>query len=181
MTLTPLLSFALALFVSLCSPRLSHSPSHSSVTHTLSLAVKVSWVIYPQDAALIYPSPTTTNSHNGLSDADSADMKLNRSDLCVELNCSESCLTNSGTLKKVILWWKICVNWCAFFHSCITLSYVNMRDYTVLYILGMGESCPVWADAIACTFTFFYKSFWIQLKYCASWQSCDQSGIQPLF
>lgn len=43
------------------------------------------------------------------------------------------------------------------------------------------QSCVVWAAGAACTFMFLCKSFWIQLKYWASSQSCDQIGIQPLF
>lgn len=75
-TLTPL-SFCLLHRLSLSFPLVSHTLFliHPLHTHTLSLAPShYNSVIYPQAAALIHSSSSTTDTHAGLSDADSADI-----------------------------------------------------------------------------------------------------------
>lgn len=109
-----------------------------------------------------------------------------------------------GTRK---LWWKllqisaacctyfmhqsfVCV-WMCMPHCCMRINDCSVHFLLlfcggfVLWVLNWKgrnqQSCVVWAAGAACTFMFLYKSFWIQLKYWASSQSCDQIGIQPLF
>lgn len=110
-------------------------------------------------------------------------------------------------LEKAKLWWKllqisaacctyfmhrsfVCV-WMCMPHCCMRINDCSVHFILlfcggfVLWVLNWKgrnqQSCIVWAAGAACTFMFLYKSFWIQLKYWASSQSCDQIGIQPLF
>lgn len=109
--------------------------------------------------------------------------------------------------EKAKLWWKllqisaacctyfmhqsfVCV-WMCMPHCCMRINDCSVHFILlfcggfVLWVLNWKgrnqQSCVVWAAGAACTFMFLYKSFWIQLKYWASSQSCDQIGIQPLF